>query len=30
MPLDTRIPLGVTPMDPNGFTNALAAGMKMR
>ena len=30
MPLDTRIPLGVTPMDPNAFTNALAAGMKMR
>lgn len=30
MPLDTRIPLGVTSVDPNGFTNALAAGMKMR
>jgi hypothetical protein len=30
MPLDPRIPLGVTPVDPNGFTNALAAGMKMR
>jgi hypothetical protein len=30
VPLDARIPLGVTPVDPNGFTNALAAGMKMR
>ena len=30
MPIDSRIPLGVTPIDPNGFTNALTAGMKMR
>lgn len=30
MGIDARIPLGVTPPDPNGFTNALAAGMKMR
>ena len=30
MGIDARIPLGVTPIDPNGFTNALAAGMKMR
>jgi hypothetical protein len=30
MPIDARIPLGVTGPDPNGFTNALAAGMKMR
>lgn len=29
MPLDPRIPLGVTPPDPNAFTNALAAGMKV-
>jgi hypothetical protein len=30
VPIDARIPLGVTAIDPNGFTNALAAGMKMR
>jgi hypothetical protein len=30
VPIDARIPLGVTGPDPNGFTNALAAGMKMR
>jgi hypothetical protein len=30
MPIDARIPLGVTGLDPNGFTNALAAGVKMR
>lgn len=30
MPIDARIPLGVTGPDPAGFTNALAAGIKMR
>ena len=30
MPIDARIPLGVTGLDPNGFVNALGAGMKMR
>jgi hypothetical protein len=30
MPIDARIPLGITGPDPNSFTNALAAGMKMR
>lgn len=30
MPIDARIPLGVEGPDPNAFTNALAAGMKMR
>jgi hypothetical protein len=29
MPIDARIPLGVTPPDPNGFVNALAAGRKV-
>lgn len=30
MPIDTRIALGVTGLDPNGFINALAAGQKQR
>jgi hypothetical protein len=30
MPIDARIPLGATGVDPNGFINALAAGMKAR
>jgi hypothetical protein len=30
MPIDARIPLGVTGLDPNGFINALAAGQKQR
>jgi hypothetical protein len=30
MPIDARIPLGVTGVDPNGFINALAAGQKQR
>jgi hypothetical protein len=30
MPIDARIPLGAAGVDPNGFVNALAAGMKAR